>query len=259
VGKGLAVCAAFIITLMAALARSLNRRRRQAEGLARAVTMAREEERSRIVRALHDDVSQPLYRILMGLQGCRHRVSDESIDGEMARLENLTRQIEATIRSELRKLHGSVVEEIGLHLAVMGLIETARQETDISIRLDFDPTIDLKSDAGSAVYRAVQESLFNIRRHADATEVSIEIRSHDDRILADISDDGVGWNGNEGSAWSPPARSSPRSTANSASGCVVPVAQKCGSAFLSRRTRHENCYRRRSPRRAGGGQMDARV
>ncbi len=198
VGIGLTALVALALAVGVSTARSYNRSRRQAEELAISITRAREGERSRLVNALHDDVSQPLYRILFGLQGCRHRVSDPAVSDEMVRLEGLTREIESRIRSELRRLHGSVVEETGLQVALSELVDTARRETDLEISLDVDDSSDLRSEAGSAVYRSIQESLFNIRRHAGASAVSIAVTTDNSTMVAIVSDNGVGWNGNEG-------------------------------------------------------------
>ncbi len=198
VGLGLATLSVFVLALLLGLSRSLDRRRQEAEDLAQTIATARNDERARIVKALHDDVGQPIYRVLFGLQGCRHLNSDPAIDAELGKLEDLTRQIESTLRSELRKLHGSVTREVGLNRALAGLVQTTQEETDLVVKLDLDSSDDLRPDVGTAVFRAVQESLFNIRRHAEATNVSIGIHVGDDRLVAEVSDDGVGWNGAEG-------------------------------------------------------------
>lgn len=198
VGLGLMTLGAFVTALLFGLLRSADRRRQVAEDLAQTITMARDDERARIVKALHDDVGQPVYRVLFGLQGCRHLNADPLIDAEMERLEDLTRQIESTLRSELRRLHGSVAQEIGLQRALSGLVKTTKDETDLNVTLKMDHTIDLRSDTGTAVLHAVKESLINIRRHADASSVSIGVRVGDDHLVAEVLDDGVGWNGAEG-------------------------------------------------------------
>lgn len=199
VGLGLFAMAAFTSGLTFGMARALNRRRRAAEALAASVVTTREEERRRLVTALHDDVSQPLYRILFGLQGCRQRLTDQPVRDELERLEGLAREIEVSIRTELRSLHGSIVQEMGLSAAIEQLVTTTMAETDLSIHLKMDRQVDMPSLAvTSAIYRAVKESVFNIRRHADASTIEIKI-SHDGcRMTASVSDDGVGWNGAEG-------------------------------------------------------------
>ncbi|MFV2039402.1 MAG: hypothetical protein ACC660_04090, partial [Acidimicrobiales bacterium] len=198
IAVGLAVLALSLGGLTLAIAQALNRRRRLAEELSGSLTRARDEERRRIIAALHDDVSQPLYRILFGLQGCRRRVVERSVADEMERLEHLTREIEVSIRSELRNLHGPMAEEMGLEPAVGHLVESARDETDMVIELDSGDTLDLSPEVGSAVYRAVQESLFNVRRHAAASRVSVSITAEGHEVIAYVVDDGVGWNGREG-------------------------------------------------------------
>jgi signal transduction histidine kinase len=114
IASGLGVLGLFMGSLTVANARVLNRRRRQAEELFQALLQAEDAERHRIVGALHDDVGQPLYRLLYGLQGCRARVEGASaVATELEQLEALVREVDGTLRAELSALHRGVTDEVG--------------------------------------------------------------------------------------------------------------------------------------------------
>jgi signal transduction histidine kinase len=56
----------------------------------------------------------------------------------------------------------------------------------------------MASGAQAALFRAVQESLFNVRKHADARSVFVDLDAGSSRVTATITDDGTGWNSEEG-------------------------------------------------------------
>ncbi len=199
IGSGLGVLGLFMGTLTLAGARVANRRRRQAEELLGALSRAQEEERKRTVGALHDDIGQPLYRLLYGIEGCKARVEPgDPIRDELDRLEILVRDIDRTLRAELRKLHHGAPDDLGLEPALRELAATIAAESDLTV----DVTVDLSRDPGpderATLYRAVAEGLLNVRRHAHASRVSVSVGTDDGTVVATVVDDGVGPGRREG-------------------------------------------------------------
>jgi len=193
IGLGLAALGAFMTMLMAARARDLNQRRRQAEHLLRSSFSAREEERRRIVGALHDDIGQPLYRLLYGLGGARAKLTpDHPAARELERLEGVVREVDATLRRELRLLHEGLAADAGLETALTDLVAMTRRETD----LDVSATVDLVEEPpavyATALYRAAKEAVTNVRKHARARSVRILLRDRRDRLVLEVEDDGSG-------------------------------------------------------------------
>jgi signal transduction histidine kinase len=145
------------------------------------------------VGALHDDIGQTLYRLLYRLEGSQAKVDDPAlISDELALAADIVREIDGNLRSELRLLHRSEVEDVGLHAALSELIDTTRAETDLAVSLD----IDLKRSPGpvpsSALFAAAQEGLINARKHAKATSVAVRIWSDTTRATLEVADDGIG-------------------------------------------------------------------
>jgi len=193
IGLGLGVLSIFMTSLTLTGARRSNHRRRLAEDLLGQVLRAREEERRRIVGALHGDVGQALYRLLYRLEGSQAKVNDPALIGkELSLAADIVREIDANLRSELRLLHRSEVEDVGLRPALTELIDTTRSETDLAVTLD----IDLSSPPGpvpaSALFAAAEEGLINARKHARASTVSVRLWSDTTRATLEVADDGIG-------------------------------------------------------------------
>jgi signal transduction histidine kinase len=199
IGTGVGALGLFMGVLAVARARNLNERRRQAESLLRSSFAAQETERRRVVGALHDDVGQPLYRLLYGLEGSRAKLgSEDPVADELDRLEDIARDIDRTLRRELRLLHHGLAADAGLETAISDLVELTRRETD----LDLSATVSLEWEPGTvqrtALYRAAQEAVTNVRKHADARRVAIVIRTDRNRVSLEVVDDGIGVAGGPG-------------------------------------------------------------
>lgn len=196
---GLVVLGLFIVSLGTARARELNRRRRQAEWLLRSSFRTQEDERQRIVGSLHDDIGQPLYRLLYGLEGARSRLPDRSdVADDLGSLEGIVRDVDKTLRRELRLLHQGIAEDAGLEMAVADLAEVTERETDLTITTSIDLASEPSRVQLSALYRAAQEAVTNVRKHANAESVRIDVSEQDGRFVLQVDDDGSGSNGEPG-------------------------------------------------------------
>lgn len=195
---GLGLLTLFMASLVLAGARALNRRRRRAEDLLGDVVAAQETERRRIVGSLHGDVGQPLYRLLYGLEGSRGKVSEPEVIDELQRLEDLVREIDGTLRAELRLLHRSEVEDIGLEPALQELAATTRTETDLDIDVDFQLNGGLNPTQSAALFWAAEEGLINARKHAAASKVTLRLWQESIRAVLEVADDGSGVARSEG-------------------------------------------------------------
>lgn len=173
--------------------RTINRGRRQAEQLLQDLLRVEDRERRRIVGALHDDVGQPLYRLLYGLEGCRARLDGHGdIDAELRYLTELVRQVDGTLRAELRNLHRSGLEALDLPSALEEAARVCREECRLPVDVAVDISREPLSVVRSVLLRAVQEALVNVRRHARAATVHIVARGGDDVVAIEVVDDGIG-------------------------------------------------------------------
>jgi signal transduction histidine kinase len=197
---GVGVLAAFLATLAGALARAVNRRRRQSERLLGALFRSQEDERRRIIGALHDDVGQPLYRLLYGLEGSRAKLpEDDPVADELEGLEDLVRDVDGTLRGELEALHQGLAADAGLVTAISDLAATTESEADLDVHVDVlgEPER-LSPVSRTALYRAAQEAVVNVRKHAGARNVWIQVGTRGPDVSVAVIDDGAGLRGDAG-------------------------------------------------------------
>ncbi len=178
---------------IAARTREVNRRRRQAEELLKTSFTAQEAERRRVVSALHDDIGQPMYRLLYGIEGSREKLDEtDPIAVELDHLADVVREMDSTLRNELRLLHFELAADAGLSTALKELTDLTRHETDLrvdlSLELDSEPGPVLRTE----IYRAAREAIMNVRKHANATQVSVGLTEDTHRLTLEVTDDGVG-------------------------------------------------------------------
>jgi signal transduction histidine kinase len=190
---GVGALGLFLGALTLARVRDLDRRRRLAESLLGRLFSAQEAERRRIVGALHDDIGQPLYRILYGLEGSIARVGKGTeVGGELARLQGLVREVDTTLRSELATLSEDLPIDLGLAAAVEQLAARTEEESSLRVRVTVAEDEGLTPVQRVALYRAAQEAVVNVRKHAQAGDVVIDGGRDGGRFVLAVTDDGVG-------------------------------------------------------------------
>jgi two-component system NarL family sensor kinase len=190
---GIGLLSLFIVTLIIVNGRALTRRRRLTENLFSDLVKAQAEERTRIIGSLHDDIGQSLYRIHYGLEDTRSRVdSGDPIAEDLARLGVLVGNVDSTLRAELRLLQYGTGEELSLGSALDELVEVTEMETDLTVTVNVDTDCVLSPSSRVALFRAAREALTNVRKHALATTVEIQIHRTGKRVRLDVTDDGVG-------------------------------------------------------------------
>lgn len=156
----------------------------------------KEEERRRIALDIHDDLGQNLMvlRIDVSLLHARTAITHPRLHRHAQRVLDT---IDATIRSVrtiINDLHPSTLE-LGLGPAAEWLIRQMESRGAIRYRLRIAsdaPHLGLDQRQTSAIFRVLQESLSNIVRHAQASEVDVALAQDEDAIVLRISDNGIG-------------------------------------------------------------------
>ena len=161
----------------------------------RQITLAQEEERKRIARELHDDAAQ-------GLIALSRRVDDFAMTSEhlskadLDRLEEFQDLIVAllqSVRRFSRDLRPSILDDLGLLPAIESSLDELSQHglsTELQISGHHRR---LSPDVELAVFRILQESLNNVRRHAGATHVQVAVEFEQAYLRVTVSDDGCGF------------------------------------------------------------------
>ncbi|MEX1208562.1 MAG: ATP-binding protein [Acidimicrobiia bacterium] len=198
IAAGLSALLVFNALVVAANTRELAHRRDQAEGLLADLAHAQEEERVRIMGALHDDIGQPLYRVLYGVEGCRAQLDgNTAVMDELASIAALIRSIDGTLRSELHMLHQGEVDQLDLRTLLVRLADEVRRESHVEVNLDLAES-DLPNGSRAALFRAVREAVTNARRHGAAARIDIALTVRRGRVVLDVEDDGIGFDGELG-------------------------------------------------------------
>jgi signal transduction histidine kinase len=193
IGIGLVAIGLVMAVGIAARTREVNRRRRQAEGLLESSFTAQEVERRRVVSALHDDIGQPMYRLLYGIEGSRAKLDPaDPVAVELDHLADVVRQMDDTLRNELRLLHFELAADAGLVTALEELADLTRIESDLDVVLSIDLSYEPPAVYRTEIYRAAREAITNVRKHADASGIEIRLIAERSRLTLEITDDGTG-------------------------------------------------------------------
>ena len=106
------------------------------------VQQRREEERSRLSRMLHHDVSGMLAAARMDLSRASSRVTDDETQEQLRRVDHLLEQVIRDARREMQRLHPALLDHFGLPLALRHLIEDACRSKDVRYSVALDETVD---------------------------------------------------------------------------------------------------------------------
>jgi signal transduction histidine kinase len=184
--------------LITALFMQLNQRRR-AEGQAFALSWrlltAHEDERRRLARELHDDITQRLARLAIDAARLEsidsrargHRRASPSIHGELVRLSE-------DVHALSYRLHPSILDDLGLAEALKAECEQISRHQAVRIDVELHEVPDaLPHDVALCIFRVAQEALRNVARHAQASVAMVTLAHNDGGLLLAVTDNGVGF------------------------------------------------------------------
>jgi signal transduction histidine kinase len=156
---------------------------------------AREEERKRIARDIHDELGQDLTALKLELSLLKDELGTVGLPIGR-RIENMAALLDATIRSVRRiisELRPRLLDDLGLTAAIEWQVNDFQKRTGIPVDLSIYPReILLDSERSTAIFRILQESLSNVARHSKATHVAIGLTEIDGIVELDVKDNGQG-------------------------------------------------------------------
>jgi signal transduction histidine kinase len=159
------------------------------------VERARQDERRRIARDLHDDVVQQLTSLVIDLDLFREYIGPCHPDMTRERLDLVLARVQAIGTSVRNVAHRLKTTDVGdLALAVRRLCQDVRAHGKIDVQCIGDWVLP-SLDEGLAIelYRIVQEALQNIVKHSGARRATVEIARQSDAMVLRIVDDGCGF------------------------------------------------------------------
>lgn len=153
---------------------------------------AREEERLRTA-GIHDDTIQLISAANLRLQQLRLRLRDQAARPILDKLQEALTLASSHLRQLIFDLRPSSLEDGNLGAALRVYPEQMRADTGIACRLDERLSVRVPDRTALLIYRNVLEVLANVRNHARASTVEVELLDIEDRCLVRIVDDGVGY------------------------------------------------------------------
>jgi signal transduction histidine kinase len=157
---------------------------------------ARERERTRWAREIHDESIQGLGAVRMQLAHARDLDESEGLSAAVeAALEGLGEEIDG-LRHLITELRPAALDDLGLAAALQALARRAQAIDGLDVQTEIDlgpePERRLDPELESTIYRVVQEALTNVSRHAQATKAAVRVVECDGLVRASVTDDGQG-------------------------------------------------------------------
>jgi signal transduction histidine kinase len=186
------------------MVRQLREGEAERSGLQARAADASTDERRRIAGSLHDGIVQDLAAASYVLSGATDRLATRALQPEeTADVTARLRTAEGTVRGSVSALRSLLIEIYPPHLAQAGLPAALRglgdrlQPRDVRLRIDVPDVVDVPEETAALVFRVAQEALINVGRHARAHAVHLSLTTAPDRVLLEITDDGVGFDPSE--------------------------------------------------------------
>jgi signal transduction histidine kinase len=171
----------------------LGERARELERLQRRMLQQHEEERRRLSLHLHDETAQVFTAVRLRLGLLRERAASdtaEDLDRALALLDDGL----ASIRGVTQDLRPALIDDIGLVTALRALADDSADRFGFGVSVDLPPDLPkVGEDAELALYRALQEALSNVARHARAKHVQVALVASARDLRLTVTDDGAGF------------------------------------------------------------------
>lgn len=160
--------------------------------LAGRLMTAQDDERRRIARDLHDDLSQKLAYLAMDIGRLIAKPSPDTTES-LREIQRRAADAADTVRHISHQLHPSILDDIGLEAAVEQYCEEFEERSGIRTHFDANGVPDsIPRDVASGVYHIFQESLRNVSKHAQTEEVFVTLEFVDGLLHLTVRDEGVG-------------------------------------------------------------------
>ncbi len=168
----------------------------QMQALSARLQVLREEERTAMAREIHDELGQQLTGLKLDVAQLSKAIQREPAEALQARTQALAAELDTmiqTVRRIATNLRPSVLDDFGLLAAIEWQVQEFRSRTGIACRFSTNaPDLQLETPVATALFRMFQEALTNIVRHAQATQVEVELSLDGHTLRLQVRDDGQG-------------------------------------------------------------------
>jgi signal transduction histidine kinase len=173
---------------------ALRASREQLSELSFHLEAAREQERERIARDIHDELGSFLVRLKIEatLLATKLPAEPPALREKARSIESLLDQAMGAASRVARELRPGILKEFGLPAAIESLAEDFSQHLGMTCRVQCDEDIDPDPDTSLALFRIVQETLTNVAKHAHASLVVVRLKREKGSIALELRDNGRG-------------------------------------------------------------------
>jgi signal transduction histidine kinase len=159
--------------------------------LSNKILRTQEEERKRISRELHDEIGQSLTAINVMLSTLKGGRNPGGHGRKLAETQSLLQVTMEAVHRFARDLRPAMLDELGLLPALRSYLKGFAGRTGLRVRFHGNPVAEkLAADQKTVVFRIAQESLTNVSKHAQASEVEVSIHKLKDGICMEVADNG---------------------------------------------------------------------
>ena len=169
---------------------------RRIEDLAGRLITAQEEERARLARELHDDITQQIASLSISLTSLKRRLPSDLTERhvEVDGLQQKATALSEAVRHLSHGLHPTVLKHFGLVVALKGVCAEFGSLKTIEVVFHADDRLtDIPEAVALCLYRVAQEALHNAARHAHAHRVEVSLAVVEKELELRIADDGRGF------------------------------------------------------------------
>ena len=180
---------------------ALRQQREDLRTLAGQLMTAQDDERRRVARDLHDDLSQQLAFLAMDLGKLATKPSMADLASDLRPLQLRAADAAESVRRISHQLHPSILDDIGLEAALEQYCEDFEERSGITTQFSSrDVPEGLNAEVASSLYHIAQECLRNVSKHARAAAVFVELASVENMLRLTVKDSGIGLGANPSSA-----------------------------------------------------------
>ncbi len=167
----------------------------QLRSLAARLQSVREEERAGVAREIHDELGQALTGIMLESDYLIRGLPGDAKE-PLKRAESILKLADQTIQSVRRiatELRPGILDDLGIVAAVEWAVKEFEARTGTKCRLNLpEDDIGVDQEHATALFRILQETLTNVIRHSNATEVTVRLAREDGTLTLEIQDNGKG-------------------------------------------------------------------
>ena len=177
--------------------KQLKRARKAQEQLSGLLINAQEQERSRLAAEIHDDFSQRLAILSLGLETAAEGISESmpETNRQMQELMESASELGADLHTLSHRLHSSTLERLGLAAGVGSFCKefNAQHGTQVAFSHHNLPR-SVSPEIALCLFRIVQEGLRNVQKHSGAAHAEVKLEMLGGKLHLSISDDGAAFN-----------------------------------------------------------------